>query len=101
VRHGIYIDDYFQLSHDRSASEAQLDRVLAAYAAKGFVVRSSKVVRPTADPLGVLGFEIRGADATIGVSSSSALQLLQRTLQVLRAPHVSGRALARLLGCWA
>ena len=101
VRHGIYIDDYFQLSHNRSASEAQLDRVLDAYAAKGFVVRSSKVVRPTAESLSVLGFEIRGAEATIGVSSSSALQLLERTLQVLRAPHVSGRALARLLGCWA
>jgi hypothetical protein len=101
VRHGIYIDDYFQLSHDRSASEAQLDRVLGAYAAKGFVVRSSKVVRPTAEPLGVLGFEIRGADATIGVSTSSSLQLAQRTLQVLHAPCVNGRALARLLGCWA
>jgi hypothetical protein len=101
VRHGIYIDDYFQLSHDRSAAEAQLQRVLDAYAAKGFIVRSSKVVSPTSAPLNVLGFEICGTAASIGVSSSSALQLVQRTLQVLRAPRVNGRALARLLGCWA
>jgi hypothetical protein len=71
-RHGIYIDDFFVLAVNRRAAEATLERVLDAYQRAGFIVKPSKLVRPTAGTVTVLGFDIDGVTASICVSAAAA-----------------------------
>jgi hypothetical protein len=100
VLHGVVIDDFFLFSLDRKLAEQTLARVLDAYRRAGFVVKQSKVVMPTSDPVKVIGFEINGLDRTIGLATDSALGLVQSTLAALRVGTVSGSLLAHLVGRW-
>jgi hypothetical protein len=98
--HGIYVDDLFLFGRSRVAAEAALRRVLAAYAAAGFVVKNSKLVWPTRDVVRVLGFDVDGRDGSIAPSGDTVSSLLRGTLDVLRRATVSGRMLSRLVGSW-
>ncbi len=98
--HGIEIDDFFLFSLSQSLAEAQLDRVLRAYAAFGFVVKQSKVVRPTSVPVKVLGLSIDGARARIALPVDSQAALVRGTQAALCADVVTGISLSRLLGHW-
>jgi hypothetical protein len=98
--HGIEIDDWFIFSLSRELAAAQLDRVLHAYAAFGFVVKQSKVVRPTSAPVKVLGLSIEGSQARISLPPDSQAALIRGTLATLRADVVTGISLSRLLGHW-
>ena len=59
--HGIVIDDFFLFSLSKQLADATMQRVLSAYRTAGFVVKQSKVVMPTTDPVKVIGFNIDGA----------------------------------------
>lgn len=98
--HGVYIDDFFLFSLDRHAATVQLDRVLVAYERAGFMVKASKLVRPTTDTVTVLGFSIDGACASIRVGVDACHSLRVNTLAILAADTVSGIALRRLIGSW-
>lgn len=100
VLHGIYIDDFFCLGIDRQASERLLARVLDAYRSAGFVVKDSKVVRPTADVVTVLGFDIDGRTAEIRPSARMVCDLVASTRHLLRQPIVRGHSLSQLIGSW-
>jgi hypothetical protein len=100
VVHGIVIDDFFLFSLNPLLAEQTMERVLVAYRRAGFVVKQSKVVMPTSDPVKVIGFEIDGVDHTIDLSPDSALGLVQSTLAALRVRTVSGTLLAHLVGRW-
>jgi hypothetical protein len=96
--HGIVIDDFFLFSLRRGLAERQLRRVLAAYRKAGFVVKESKVVMPTSEPVKVIGFEC--AASSLHLPLDSCLSLLAATFAVLRDGHVTGRGLAHLVGRW-
>lgn len=100
VLHGIVIDDFFLFSLDLTLAERTMDRVLASYRRAGFVVKQSKVVMPTSDPVKVIGFEIDGDEHTINLPADSALGLVQSTAAALRVPTVSGSLLAHIIGRW-
>jgi hypothetical protein len=103
VIHGIVIDDFFLFCRDRALACQVFDRVLAAYRAAGFLVKPSKVVAPTRDPVKVIGFMV-GADTdgctTISLSADSCLSLARTTLALLRRGLATGTQLAHIIGRW-
>jgi hypothetical protein len=98
--HGIVIDDFFLCSLSKQRAEAVMQGVVSSYAAAGFVVKQSKLVWPTAQPVKVIGFDIDGEHATITLPADSQSSLVQSTLLCLRSPTVSGIHLAHLIGRW-
>ncbi len=98
--HGILIDDFFLFSLDRHLAEQTLTRVLAAYRAAGFVVKESKVVMPTSQPVKVIGFDVDGRKGSIRLPQDSQADLARSTLAAIRAHELTGRQLARLIGRW-
>jgi hypothetical protein len=103
VKHGIIVDDLFLFSLDHDLATAAFQRVLAAYAAAGFVVKPSKVVAPSDQPVKIIGFMI-GADRndriSISLSTDACLDLAQTTLFFLRRGLATGLQLAHIIGRW-
>jgi hypothetical protein len=100
VIHGIVIDDFFLFSLCRELAERTLQLVLDAYAAAGFVVKQSKVVRPTSTPVKIIGFDIDGVHGEITLPGESQLSLLRATLSLLNQPTVTGSQLSHIVGRW-
>ena len=98
--HGVIIDDFFIFSLNRSVATAALTRVLSAYAYAGFVVKDSKVVWPTTEPVKVIGFMIHGKEATIDLPMDSCRSLISATQAVLRSPTITATHLSHLIGRW-
>ena len=98
--HGIVIDDFFLFSLNQQLATRQFECVLAAYRRAGFVVKASKVVRPTAEPVKVIGFEVGGPTSVVCLSTESRFALIRATLAVLRVGQLTGTALAHLVGRW-
>jgi hypothetical protein len=98
--HGIVIDDLFLFSLSQRLATEQFERVLAAYRGFGFVVKPSKVVAPTTEPIKVIGMEVCGREATIAPCTDSLVHLLGATLSVLRRGTITGNGLAHLIGRW-
>lgn len=98
--HGIVIDDFFLFCLSRAVAQRAVDRVLAAYRAAGFVVKQSKVVMPTSDPVKIIGFNINGTDGSIALPVESQCSLVRATLAVMQLPTVSGRMLSHIIGRW-
>jgi len=98
--HGIVIDDFFLFSLSLPLAERVFDAVLAAYRFAGFIVKQSKVVRPTSAPVKVIGFDIDGSRASISLPAETQLSLLRATHAALRLDTVSGTVLSHLIGRW-
>lgn len=98
--HGIVIDDLWQHCLDRSMAERTFARVLAAYGDAGFLVKDSKVVRPTTQSVKVIGFDIDGVAGSIRPPPDSAISLRRGTLSLLRLGIASSRVLAHIIGRW-
>jgi len=100
VIHGIVIDDFFLFCLCQKLADRTLQLVLDAYAAAGFVVKQSKVVRPTSAPVKIIGFDIDGARGEISLPADSQLSLLRSTIAVLHQPTVTGSQLSHIIGRW-
>ena len=98
--HGVVIDDFFLFSLNRELATQQMQRVLGAYRAAGFVVKESKLVMPTSDPVKVIGFDIDGRSGTIRLPSDSQHSLVRATISALRADTMTGLQLAHIVGRW-
>lgn len=100
TRHQVYIDDLllFSLS-EMHLSAAQNEYVLAAQKF-GLVVKMSKIVRPTSDPVECLGLEVNGTDHTVGLSPSKLLQLCNDTRALVVRGFCTGLELSQLVGRW-
>jgi hypothetical protein len=98
--HGIVIDDFFLFSLSPALAQRVFDAVLGAYRGAGFVVKLSKVVAPTVDPVKVIGFDIHGAAGTISLPMDSHRSLTLATVSVLRAGVASSTHMAHLVGRW-
>ena len=98
--HGIVIDDFFLFSLSSALAQRVFDAVLNAYRGAGFVVKQSKVVAPTVEPVKVIGFDIHGAAGTIALPMDSHRSLTLATVSVLRAGVASSTHLAHLVGRW-
>lgn len=100
VVHGVVIDDFFLVALDPHLAQRTFCRVLAAYAAAGFMVKPSKVVSPTTAAVKVIGFDIGGADSLVQLPADSMQLLLRHTLAVLQRGTCTGLAMAHLIGRW-
>jgi hypothetical protein len=109
VKHGIYIDDLFHFSCSLSASQQYHHAVLQAYSKVGFIVKQSKVIAPTCQPVKVLGMMIDGQQHTIYPPTSVQLSLLVTTYELLtqcnhhqynNSVSITGHQLSRLMGNW-
>jgi hypothetical protein len=98
--HGIVIDDLFLFSLSQRLADRAMDRVLDAYRAVGFVVKQSKVVRPTLTPVKCIGFDIDGVTGSISLPGDSQRSLMHSTLALLQLPFVTAAQLAHIVGRW-
>jgi len=101
--HGIVIDDFFIFSLNQALACRIFRRVLEAYRAAGFVVKPSKVIEPTDQPVKVIGFMFEHSDddqTTVSLSSEACLDLARVTLASLARGRLTGLALAHLIGRW-
>jgi hypothetical protein len=102
--HGIVIDDFFLFSLNRALACRIFRRVLDAYRAAGFVVKPSKVIEPTDQPVKVIGFMFEhSADndqTTVSLSADASLELARVTLASLACGQLTGLGLAHLIGRW-
>ena len=101
-RHGIYIDDFFQLGTSAflDVMRARLAEYVAAMDSIFLPVKRSKLVAPSADGVVVIGVEVHGRERTVGVLPSSLDALVRRTQTVLAAGKCTGRAMSSLVGHW-
>jgi hypothetical protein len=104
VVHGIVIDDFFLFSLNQALATRVFRRVLDAYRAAGFVVKPSKVIEPTDQPVKVIGFMFEHAadddQTTVSLASDSCLDLARVTLAALARGQLTGLGLAHLIGRW-
>lgn len=103
VVHGIVIDDFFIFSLNRSLACRLFRRVLAAYRAAGFVVKPSKVIEPTDQPVKVIGFMFEHTEqhhTTVALAADACLDLARVTLASLKQGQLTGLGLAHLIGRW-
>ena len=100
VIHGLVVDDFFLFCLDFVLASRVFDAVLAAYRLAGFVVKDSKIVRPTLEVVKVIGFDICGRTGIITLPRDSQVSLVRATLAVLRARTVPGTLLAHIVGRW-
>ena len=102
--HGIVIDDFFLFSLNRALALRIFNRVLAAYRAAGFVVKPSKVIEPTDQPVKVIGFMFEHSaedeHTTVSLASDACLDLARVTLASLARGQLTGLGLAHLIGRW-
>ena len=101
--HGIVIDDFFLFSLNRALACRIFCRVLDAYRAAGFVVKPSKVIEPTDQPVKVIGFTFEHAaddQTTVSLAADACLDLARVTLTALARGQLTGLGLAHLIGRW-
>lgn len=101
VLHAIYIDDAGILSLDQQLGEEVFELVLYCYQLAGFLVKQSKVVRPTAGGVVLFGVYLYGYAPTPCIRAPVHKLLLQlQTIAVLVRGCCSGDELAALVGSW-
>jgi len=100
ILHGIVIDDFFMFALNRQMALDLFTRVIAAYRSVGLVVKQSKVVEPTSDPVKVIGFDIDGAKHSVSLPTDSIVSLVSATLSVLQRGCITGLGLSHLIGRW-
>lgn len=98
--HFIYIDDLSIVSPDYQQATSLHSTVLKAYNDAGFVVKASKVVEPTSDPVEVLGVELCGTNHTLQVSSKKLIALQKLTSVLISNGSCSGHTLSQVVGSW-
>lgn len=100
TRHQVYVDDLALLGYDPSALRATQDRYIDVAERNGFVVKRSKVVRPSCVGVDVVGLEVDGREHTIGLSAEKLERLCQYTRGLLAAGECTGLDLAHIVGRW-
>ena len=98
--HFVYIDDLSILSPSYEQATTLHTLVLKAYDEAGFIVKASKVVAPTSQPVEVLGVEICGEHHTLKVSITKLLALQKATSVLISNGSCSGHTLSKVVGSW-
>ena len=93
----LIIDDVFMFSTDKSQLEHVVDTLLSEYEGGGFVVKLSKLVRPTTK-MRVIGLDWDGESKSLSASPETQMQIRNTCLAMVRAGTVSGKAMQILLG---
>jgi hypothetical protein len=102
ILYSVYIDDSGFFGYDPAELNAVVDEYMAAVRRFGLDVKPSKVVRPTCEPVTVLGIEVDGVSKIVRVPPAKLHALCRATWAVAnsRALRVSGARMAQLIGCW-
>lgn len=108
VHHGICIDDVFLFSSSQSLCESSFDGILSAYRSAGFVVKPSKLVRPTTKPVKVIGLEVDPQDksgpsqsaVSVSLTTEAKVELMRATWAVLIQGYATANTMSRLIGKW-
>jgi hypothetical protein len=100
LRHQVYIDDVNLIGNDCAEVLRMQEAYIAAVQKRGFPVKPSKVIRPTARGAEVLGIDVDGTSHTVGLSAEGLCDLVRDTLVVLRAGCCSGHTMSHVVGRW-
>ena len=98
--HALCVDDVILVAPSKLECERTLSGCLSAYASVPLLVHPDKVVRPTTDPVSVLGVELDGLLATLALGPVRHRALVTATVSLLRQPMIVGRELAVIAGGW-
>jgi hypothetical protein len=96
-----YIDDLALLCPSMAKLRNVVRRVKAAYRKFGLQSKPSKEVRPTQDPVELLGIEFDGRRCRFGLAMPKLLALVRLTNSLASSPRCTPQALSYLLGKWA
>ena len=99
-RHLVYIADVCLFGPDPVQLAAFQQAYLAAAARAGVPAKSRKVVAPSCGAVEILGLEVHGTRAIIGLSPARLELLARDTLAVLTADSSDGVAMRALVGRW-
>jgi len=99
TRHQVYVDDLACLATTLQPYATQ-DRYIDVAERNGFVVKRSKVVRPSCVGVDVVGLKVDGRKHTIGLSAEKLERLCQYTRGLLAAGECTGLDLAHIVGRW-
>jgi hypothetical protein len=100
VLHAVYIDDVCFIGLERHLVEAALDEYLSVFQRRLLPAKPSKVVRPSAEGVEVLGVAIHGTDHTVGVLPEKMRLLCAATSTLLLQRCATGLEIARCVGRW-
>jgi len=100
VLHLIYIDDVLFFGLDRASVDAAMAKYENAVTSVDFLVKQSKRVSATSDPVEGLGLEICGRSKRVGVSVAKLWKLCDATVALMRQRYCSGDDLRVLMGRW-
>lgn len=100
MRHQVYIDDLLLFGYDAAELGRAQDAYIDAMRRLGFVIKASKVVRPSADGVPCLGLEVHGRDRTVGLSVAKLDALRADTRRLLAVGQCTGTDLAHIVGRW-
>jgi len=100
TRNQVYIDDLIIFDTDPVRLRRCQDAYVAVVTTLGLVVKSSKVVRPSADGVECIGLVVDGRHHTVGVAPSKLARLCADTLRLLARERATGNELAMLIGRW-
>lgn len=98
--HFVYIDDFSCISPSLQHANVIHDNVIRAYRDAGFIVKDSKVTRPTSDPVEVLGVLIDGMNHSLSVRPSKLSALQRSTSFLLQLGACSGTTMSKYIGSW-
>ena len=98
----LYVDDLIllALSCDADVVRALLRAYIATVSERGLVVKTSKLVWPTSEPVECLGVEVRGSPPELGVSPTKLQHLQALTYTLLAQTHVRVSDVESLVGSW-
>lgn len=94
----VYIDDGGSLCTSKEASVAFFDGAVAALAAAGLSVKVQKSIRPTLDPVPVLGYVFDGGNVMFYPQPSKLVALGDETLRRIGSNSFGGKALESIVG---
>ena len=100
VWYAVYIDDLNLFGTDPKALSGALERYIGVMERHGMRVKQTKVVRPTADGVDVLGLQVHGREHSVALSVPKLDSLWSETAALLRRGRCSGAELSALVGKW-
>jgi hypothetical protein len=100
MRYAIYIDDVILVGPHEDELLASQDEYAAAVGREHLLLKPSKRVRPTKNPVDCLGLCVDGVEHTIGLSPDKGRALINETYALLATGACTGTEMAALVGSW-
>lgn len=100
VRLMVYIDDVVFIGTSRKQVRAHMSEYERTMRRSGFLVKPTKKIKPTMEPVEALGFSIVGKSKRVMASPSKVWSLLKTTRQMVASGYATGNEVRVLIGKW-